>query len=130
MRHNIHLLPDEAQRRAYAAARTPRHRDRLQSGARLSELRRGLLLATRVVVAGLDGCHWAWAERVREQTGLHLTFVQKIDPERRARGQALLETEYVGLLQSLRHCRRLAPIARDSDTGGRYRLAHRAPLEK
>lgn len=102
----------------------------LHDAPALVALRGRLAEAARVAAAGSAGTRSARAERVREQTWPHLTFAQEIDPERWARGRALLDAEFPDLLCEPVRGGELALVARDNDAGGAYALAHRVPLSR
>ena len=94
----------------------------------LAALRGRLAEAARAAAAGPAGTRTARAGRVREQTWPHLTFAQELDPERWARGRALLGAEFPDLFCEPLRGGELALVARDNDVGGAYALAHRVPL--
>jgi len=96
----------------------------------LAALRGQLAVAARVAAAGPAGARTERAGRVREQTWPHLTFAQEIDPERWARGRALLDAEFPGLFSGSVRGGELALVARDTEAGGTYALVHRVPLAR
>ncbi len=94
----------------------------------LAALRGRLAEAARTAAAGPAGAYRERAERVREQSWPHLTLAQEIDPERWARGRALLDAEFPDLLREPLRGGELALVARDNEADGAYALAHRVPL--
>lgn len=102
----------------------------LDDSPALATLRGQLAEAARIAAAGPTGARSERAGRVREQTWPHLTFAQEIDPERWARGRALLDAEFPGLFAGSMRGGELALVARDTEAGGAYALVHRVPLAR
>lgn len=102
----------------------------LNDSPALAALRGHLAEAARVAAAGPAGARPERAGRVREQPWPHLTFAQAIDPERWARGRALLDAEFPCLFSASVRGGELALVARDNEAGKSYALAHRVPLTR
>ena len=93
-------------------------------------LRGRLFAAARTAAGGPDGTRQERATRVREQRWPHLTFAQEIDPERWARGRALLDADFPHVLREPLRGGELALVARDNEAGEPYGIVHRVPLSR